>query len=122
MAQTQVKIGERPSKDAIAECCSTGMAQPIPREQAELLAQLLKAVADPVRLQLLSLIGSCEEVCACDLYEPVGLSQPTVSHHLKVLQRAGLVEREQRGTWAWFSVNRKRMDDLSILFNSRTTP
>lgn len=88
----------------------------MPREDAEQLAAILKAVAHPARLQLLSIILSNGEACACDLTEPVGLSQPTVSHHLKILTEAGLIEREQRGTWAWFSVNSDRLHDLGQLF------
>ncbi|MGB5016355.1 MAG: metalloregulator ArsR/SmtB family transcription factor, partial [Candidatus Nanopelagicales bacterium] len=62
------------------------------------------------------LIRSNGEACACDLYEPLGLSQPTVSHHLKVLTEAGLIHREQRGTWAWFTINPARLRDLRELF------
>jgi ArsR family transcriptional regulator, arsenate/arsenite/antimonite-responsive transcriptional repressor len=70
------------------------------------LAQVLKALADPVRLRLVSIIASAPsgEVCACELAAPLGRSQPTVSHHLSQLVSAGLLEREQRGRWAWFSV------------------
>ena len=115
MAKTDAEITE---VNDMAQCCSTGLSQPIARADAEVLARVLKAVADPVRLQLLALIRSGGEVCACDLYEPVGLSQPTVSHHLKLLTEAGLLHREQRGTWAWFSVNGNRMDELARLFDS----
>ena len=75
-------------------------------DDAERLADALKAIADPARLRLLSLIQAQpdHEACVCHLTEPLGLSQPTVSHHLKVLLRAGLVEREQRGSWAFFRV------------------
>ena len=100
----------------ISECCESGLAEPLDRADAERLAKVLKAVADPVRLQLLSLIRSSGEACACDLTEPVGLSQPTVSHHLKVLQQAGLIHREQRGQWAWFSADADRLADLGTLF------
>ncbi len=107
-----------PLVDGLAECCSNGLSAPISREDADSLAQLLKAVADPVRLQLLSIIASNPdgETCACDLTEPVGLSQPTVSHHLKVLTQAGILTREQRGTWAWFSVNPERLSVIATLF------
>lgn len=100
-------------------CCPDGLTAPIDRDTAELLAKLLKAVADPARLQLLSLIKSSPEgsVCVCDLTEPLGLSQPTVSHHLKVLRDAGLVHREQRGTWAWFSVDSEKLSQLSVLLS-----
>jgi len=88
------------------------------RDQAAALAHLLKAVADPSRLQLLALIRASEagEICACDLTEPLGLSQPTISHHLKVLTDAGLIRREQRGTWAWFSIERDRLNELAAIF------
>ncbi|MGB3676724.1 MAG: metalloregulator ArsR/SmtB family transcription factor [Candidatus Nanopelagicales bacterium] len=107
-----------PLVDDLNACCSNGLAAPLSREDAEGLAQLLKAVADPVRLQLLSIIASNPdgETCACDLTEPVGLSQPTVSHHLKVLTQAGILNREQRGTWAWFSVNPERLTAIATLF------
>jgi ArsR family transcriptional regulator len=96
-------------------CCPEGLSAPIDRPSAEALAGLLKAVADPARLQLLSLIASSDagERCACDLTEPVGLSQPTVSHHLRVLADAGLITREQRGTWAWFSLVPERFAELA---------
>lgn len=82
-------------------------------EAAE-LAVVLKALADPVRIRLVSIIASSPdgEVCACDLPEAVGRSQPTVSHHLSHLVDAGLLEREQRGRWAWFRVDRNRFAQL----------
>jgi ArsR family transcriptional regulator, arsenate/arsenite/antimonite-responsive transcriptional repressor len=100
----------------LTDCCADGLTSPLSRVDAEGLARALKAVADPARLQLLALIRSAGETCACDLYEPVGLSQPTVSHHLKVLADAGLVHREQRGQWAWFSVNEAALNDLGRVF------
>ena len=83
-------------------------------------ALLLKAVADPVRLQLLSLIRASPsgEACVCHLTGPVGLSQPTVSHHLKVLVAAGLLEREKRGVWAWFRVIPDRLTDIAAIFQA----
>ncbi|QMU98574.1 helix-turn-helix transcriptional regulator [Microbacterium esteraromaticum] len=76
-------------------------------EQADGLARVFKALGDPTRVHLLSLIARSEggEACICDLTEPVGLSQATVSHHMKLLAEAGLVTREQRGRWAYFAVN-----------------
>ena len=83
---------------------------------AESLAVVLKALADPVRLQLVSLIATTGEECACDLPAAVGKSQPTVSHHLKQLVEAGILEREQRGKWAWFSLRQERLNEVcSIL-------
>lgn len=98
--------------------CTPGLNTPLDRAEADQLARILKAAADPARLQLLSIIKSNGEACACDLTEPLGLSQPTVSHHLKVLTQAGLISREQRGTWAWFRINPERLAELSQLFSS----
>lgn len=104
---------------SVAACCPDGLTSPMDRETAEQLAKLLKAVADPARLQLLSLIKSSPggSSCVCELTEPLGLSQPTVSHHLKVLKDAGLITRERRGTWAWFTINNERLSELSILLS-----
>jgi ArsR family transcriptional regulator len=90
----------------LANSCPPLLAGPLPATDAENLASALKVLADPARLRLLSLIQSQpdHEACVCNLTEPLGLSQPTVSHHLKVLLEAGLVEREQRGSWAYFRV------------------
>nr|WP_244409088.1 metalloregulator ArsR/SmtB family transcription factor [Stackebrandtia nassauensis] len=79
---------------------------PIPRKDAERIAGVLKALADPNRLRLISLIQSQDggEACVCELTEPLGLSQPTISHHLRILTEAGLVERDKRGVWAYFRV------------------
>jgi ArsR family transcriptional regulator len=98
----------------LADCCSPLRRETIDADQAVTLAEAFKALADPVRLQLLNLIATAEggEACACDLVEPVGKSQPTVSHHLKVLREAGLVEGEKRGTWVWYSVVPSRLEDL----------
>ena len=99
-------------------CCAGALASPLARGAAEDLAGLLKAVADPVRLQLLSIIraASGQEACVCDLTDAVGLSQPTVSHHLKVLTEAGLLSRERRGSWAWYAVVPSRLDDVASIF------
>lgn len=90
----------------IAASCPPLLQEPLAAAEAENLAAALKAIAEPARLRLLSLIQAQpgHEACVCHLTEPLGLSQPTVSHHLKVLLQAGLVEREQRGNWAYFSV------------------
>lgn len=98
-------------------CCPTGLAAPLDRSTAENIARLLKAVADPARLQLLSLIKSSPngEACVCDLTVPLALSQPTVSHHLRVLTEAGILNRSSRGTWAWYTVNDSRLRELSAI-------
>ncbi|MFN2543566.1 MAG: ArsR/SmtB family transcription factor [Actinomycetota bacterium] len=87
-------------------CCPPVLSEPLGQDEAELLAQALKVVAEPARLRLLGLISSMpgREACVCHLTEPLGLSQPTVSHHLKVLHEAGLLEREPRGRWAFYRV------------------
>lgn len=87
-----------------ATCCAPGV-QPISDEHAADLARVFKALGDPARVKLFSLIVASEsgEMCVCDLTDPVGLSQPTVSHHMKLLVDAGLVTREQRGRWAYYA-------------------
>jgi ArsR family transcriptional regulator len=102
----------------VASCAPEGLAEPIERPQAEQLATLLKAIADPTRLQLISYINASNnaEACVCNLTEPLALTQPTVSHHLKVLTDAGLIEREKRGTWVWYKVSQDRWQQLSKLF------
>ena len=97
-----------------------GSPPALSRADAERAALLLKAVADPVRLQLLSLIRASPsgEACVCHLTGPVGLSQPTVSHHLKVLVAAGLLEREKRGGWAWVRVIPDRLTDIAAIFQA----
>ena len=91
---------------ATLDACPPLLAGPLPADDADRLARALRVLAEPARLRLLSLIQSQPdgEACVCHLNEPLGLSQPTVSHHLKVLLDAGLVEREQRGSWAYFRV------------------
>jgi ArsR family transcriptional regulator, arsenate/arsenite/antimonite-responsive transcriptional repressor len=95
-------------------CCSPLTAQPLSQQQAETVAPLLKALADPVRLRLMSLIASHAggEACVCELNDAFELSQPTISHHLKVLHDSGLVDREKRGVWVYY---RARTDALASL-------
>lgn len=97
--------GHAPSAAGGQGCCSLSTG-PLEIASAERLAALLKALSDPTRLRLLSHIASqgCETVCACDLTKELGISQPTVSHHTKKLVDAGLLTREQRGRWAYYSV------------------
>jgi len=92
--------------EELAACCSPLARDPISAESAQRLAVVLKALADPARLRLLSLVMAHEsgEACVCELTEPLGLAQPTVSHHLRVLLDAGLVERSKRGVWAYYRV------------------
>jgi ArsR family transcriptional regulator, arsenate/arsenite/antimonite-responsive transcriptional repressor len=90
----------------LTSCCAPVIGGIIDQAAAESLAHVFKALGDPTRVGLLSLIAAAEdgEACVCDLIEPVGLSQPTVSHHMKLLVDAGLVSREQRGKWAYYRV------------------
>jgi ArsR family transcriptional regulator len=85
-------------------CCPAVLAAPLSEERAQELASELAALADPVRLRLLSILASAPtgEVCVCELVDPLGRSQPTVSHHLKILVEAGLIAGEKRGRWVWY--------------------
>jgi ArsR family transcriptional regulator len=96
-------------------CCSPVTDTTMSAEDAGRTARTLKALADPARLRLLSIIAAHDggEACVCDLTEPVGLSQPTVSHHLRVLTEAGFVTREKRGVWAYYTLVPGAVDDLS---------
>lgn len=101
--------------DAVVAYCSPVTDGVLDLIAAQTLAQMFKALADPTRLRLLSLIASHvnAEACVCELTDPVGLSQPTVSHHLKQLADAGLIIREQRGKWAYFRVVQSALDALA---------
>ncbi|MBC6458592.1 helix-turn-helix transcriptional regulator [Actinomadura sp. HBU206391] len=104
--------------DTAEEACHThaGLV-PIAREDAERAARTLKAVSDPTRLQLLSMIQSSPdgEACVCDLTEPLGLTQPTVSHHLKILLDAGVLNRDKRGSWAYFTIAPNKLEAVRAL-------
>jgi ArsR family transcriptional regulator len=96
----------------LGECCPTLTGSPLEPDEAQLLAQAFAALADPVRLRLLSMIGSTDEVCSCDLQEPLGKSQPTVSHHTRTLAEAGLIVGEKRGRWVYWKIVPGRLADL----------
>jgi ArsR family transcriptional regulator len=93
-------------------CCPSVLAAPLDEPDAAALAQAFAALADPVRLRLLSLVAAADEVCSCNLTEPLGKAQPTVSHHTKVLAEAGLITGEKRGRWVWWRVVPERMAAL----------
>lgn len=95
-------------------CCSPPTGGVLEANAAALLARSFRALGDPTRVRLLSLIAASEsgEACICDLTDPVGLTQPTVSHHMKLLADAGLVTREQRGKWAYYAVVPSAVDQL----------
>ena len=97
-------------------CCAPLGAPTLNVEEADATARLFKALGDPARVRIVNLLATrAEPVCACELYEPLALSQPTVSHHLKKLTDAGLLEREQRGKWAYFSLKRDAVEKLAAV-------
>lgn len=108
----------------VVECCAPLAEEPLDKHQAAQLAEWFRVLGDPTRLRLLSIIASMGEACAaCDLVEPIGVSQPTVSHHLKVLHEAGLVEREKRGRWVYYRVVLESLAALSnALVDQQTEP
>jgi ArsR family transcriptional regulator len=95
--------------DAAEACCPSVLDAPLDQAEAEDLARAFAALADPVRLRLLSLIADAGEICACALLEPLGKAQPTVSHHTKALADAGLITGEKRGRWVWWSIVPERV-------------
>lgn len=102
-----------------AACCAPLTEAPLAVDQAEPVAKMFKALADPVRLRLLSLITSAGgEVCVCDLTTAFDLTQPTISHHLKVLREAGLVGSQRRGTWVYYWARPENLKQLSALLDS----
>ncbi|MEA5454813.1 metalloregulator ArsR/SmtB family transcription factor [Sinomonas sp. JGH33] len=98
-------------------CCSPLARDPLSEADAERIAPLLKALADPVRLRLISLVASHEggEACVCDLSDAFDLTQPTISHHLKVLHEVGLLDREKRGVWVYYRARLEALDGLAAL-------
>jgi ArsR family transcriptional regulator len=106
----------RPS-DAVA-CCQPLGVEPMGADEAETMARLLKALADPVRLRLMSLITAADEACVCDLAAPFALSQPTISHHLRVLREAGLIDAERRGTWIYYRARPEALEAVGTLFGA----
>ena len=110
---SSMNVDERTATVAAA-CCAPVAAPDITSEQAGTLSDLFKALADPHRVRIVNLLANAEApVCVCDFVPQLGLSQPTVSFHLAKLQRVGLLEREQRGTWAYYSLNRPALGRLA---------
>ena len=106
----------------VTPCCSPVVLGPLDEKDARDLATTLKALADPNRLRILSFIAAQPEgeACVCYLTEPTGLSQPTMSHHLKLLHTAGLLEREKRGSWVYYRVVTDALQQLSLLLETDT--
>lgn len=101
-------------------CCSPLIREPLSQDWAGDLARMFKALGDPVRLRLLSLVASHEggEACVCDISDTFDLSQPTISHHLKVLREAGLLDCERRGTWVYYWVVPAALQQLSSVLGA----
>src|SRR5215471_19182355 len=114
-----------PAAPPVADaCCSPLLREPITASQAADLARLLKALADPTRLRLVSTVAAHEggEACVCELTEPLGLTQPPISHHLKILVDAGIFSRDKRGVWAYYALVPAAMDALSAVLSTGAQP
>ena len=97
---------------AAEPCCSSGIEAALSEAEAAGLSKLLAALSDPVRLRLLSIVAASGEICSCELEAPLGRSQPTVSHHTRVLAEAGLLAGDKRGRWVWWSIAPGRLEAL----------
>jgi ArsR family transcriptional regulator len=99
---------------SVDQCCPSVLSAPLGATDAAELATGFSALADPVRLRVLSMLAASPEgeVCVCDFVDPLGKSQPTISHHMKILSEAGLVQGDRRGKWVWYSLNRDRLAEL----------
>jgi ArsR family transcriptional regulator len=118
-------VVERRAADPVAAvCCPPLVDEPLQAVAAAELARGFKALGDPVRLRLLSLIASATygEVCVCDLNAPFEVTGPTISHHLKVLREAGLIQGERRGTWIYYRIVPTALTDLSRLLDAAAAP
>jgi ArsR family transcriptional regulator len=114
-------VQNRPALPVIDEaCCTPLLREPITASQAADLARLLKALADPTRLRLVSMVAAHEggEACVCELTEPLGLTQPTISHHLKILVDAGIFTRDKRGVWAYYALVPAVLGALSAVLST----
>lgn len=107
-------VAKPPSPTSAVACCSPLSTASLPKPMARRLAESFKALSEPARLTLLNLIQAQPdgEACVCNLIDPLGLAQPTVTHHLQVLHKAGLLRREKRGVWVYYKVDRAAMDAL----------
>ena len=113
-------VQDRPPLPLAGECCTPLLREPITADQAAGLARLLKALADPTRLRLVSMVAAHGggEACVCELTEPLGLTQPTISHHLKILVDAGIFTRDKRGVWAYYALVPSALDALSAVLHT----
>ncbi|HEY5303931.1 MAG TPA: metalloregulator ArsR/SmtB family transcription factor [Acidimicrobiales bacterium] len=104
--------------ERIVSCCSPLMGGAMSEVEAGDMAQIFGALSDPIRLRMLSLIASQDEVCSCALEEPLGKSQPTISHHTRILAEAGLIIGVKRGRWMWWRVVPERLEDVTRVLAS----
>jgi ArsR family transcriptional regulator, arsenate/arsenite/antimonite-responsive transcriptional repressor len=109
-----IGVSSQPGEEA---CASDRVAPPLARADAVSIARLLKALSDPTRLQILSLIEAApaREACVCDLTEPFDMTQPAISHHLRILVEARLLSRDKRGSWTWYSLNPAQLEPIRHL-------
>jgi ArsR family transcriptional regulator, arsenate/arsenite/antimonite-responsive transcriptional repressor len=109
-----------PTVTLASECCPPLTGRPLTAAQAADLARLLKALADPVRLRLVSMVAAHDrgEACVCELTEPLGLTQPTISHHLRILVDAGILTRDKRGVWAYYALVPGALDTLASVLRT----
>ncbi len=117
---TSPGLQEWPRLPVAEACCTPLLREPITASQAADLARLLKALADPTRLRLVSMVAAHEggEACVCELTEPLGLTQPTISHHLRILVDAGIFTRDKRGVWAYYALVPSALDALAAVLHS----
>ena len=116
-------LRDRPAHPLADACCAPLLREPITASRAAGLARLLKALADPTRLRLVSMVAAHDggEACVCDLTEPLRLTQPTISHHLKILVEAGIFARDKRGVWAYYSLVPSALSALSAVLQPTVT-
>jgi ArsR family transcriptional regulator len=120
MPAVELVTSDRPTLPLLSDCCTPVVGEVIKPDEAGAIAAGFKALSDPTRLRLISLVAAHadQEACVCDLTGPVGLSQPTVSHHLKLLVEAGILTREQRGKWAYYKLVHDTLNTLAGLIAS----
>jgi ArsR family transcriptional regulator, arsenate/arsenite/antimonite-responsive transcriptional repressor len=116
---TTAAATERTSLPLADECCAPLLREPISAPQADSLARILKALADPIRLRLVSILASHEnsEACVCELTEHLGLAQPNISYHLKLLVEAGIFTRDKRGVWMYYTLQLAALDAISAVLS-----
>jgi ArsR family transcriptional regulator len=110
----------RNARPTAPACCSSILDAPLTEAEADDIATAFAALSDPIRVRLLSLVASADEVCSCNLEEPLGRAQPTISHHTKILAAAGLIEGEKRGRWVWWRAVPERIDALRAALEHST--